>query len=47
MNSTTFSFIQYVLKANTKMKRRDFIEKTAASTALLSLGLSLSSFKSR
>ena len=28
------------------MKRRDFIEKTAASTALLSLGLSLSSFKS-
>ena len=26
------------------MKRRDFIEKTAASTALLSLGLSLSSF---
>lgn len=27
------------------MKRRDFIEKTAASTALLSLGLSLSSFK--
>ena len=28
------------------MKRRDFIEKTAASTALLGLGLSLSSFKS-
>jgi len=28
------------------MKRRDFIEKTAASTALLSLGISLSSFKS-
>jgi 5'-nucleotidase len=28
------------------MKRRDFIEKTAASTALLSLGLSFSSFKS-
>jgi 5'-nucleotidase len=28
------------------MKRRDFIEKTAASAALLSLGLSLSSFKS-
>lgn len=28
------------------MKRRDFIEKTAASTAFLSLGLSLSSFKS-
>ena len=28
------------------MKRRDFIEKTAAGTALLSLGLSLSSFKS-
>jgi 5'-nucleotidase len=28
------------------MKRRDFIEKTAASTALLSLGLSLSSFSS-
>lgn len=28
------------------MKRRDFIEKTAASTALLSLGLSMSSFKS-
>jgi 5'-nucleotidase len=28
------------------MKRRDFIEKTAASTALLSLGLSLSSFNS-
>ena len=28
------------------MKRRDFIEKTVASTALLSLGLSLSSFKS-
>lgn len=28
------------------MNRRDFIEKTAASTALLSLGLSLSSFKS-
>ena len=28
------------------MKRRDFIEKTAASTALLSLGLSLSSFES-
>jgi 5'-nucleotidase len=28
------------------MKRRDFIEKTAASTAILSLGLSLSSFKS-
>ena len=27
------------------MKRRDFIEKTAASTALLSLGLSLSSFE--
>lgn len=27
------------------MKRRDFIEKTAASTTLLSLGLSLSSFK--
>lgn len=27
------------------MKRRDFIEKTAASTAMLSLGLSLSSFK--
>lgn len=27
------------------MKRRDFIEKTAAGTALLSLGLSLSSFK--
>jgi 5'-nucleotidase len=27
------------------MKRRDFIEKTAASTALLGLGLSLSSFK--
>ncbi|WP_225876791.1 twin-arginine translocation signal domain-containing protein [Flavobacterium muglaense] len=24
------------------MKRRDFIEKTAASTAMLSLGLSLS-----
>lgn len=29
------------------MKRRDFIEKTAASTALLSLGLSFSSFESR
>ncbi|MNQ29129.1 Trifunctional nucleotide phosphoesterase protein YfkN precursor [compost metagenome] len=29
-----------------KMKRREFIEKTAASTALLSLGLSLSSFES-
>lgn len=28
------------------MKRRDFIEKTAAGTAILSLGLSLSSFKS-
>lgn len=28
------------------MKRRDFIEKTAAGTALLSLGLSLSGFKS-
>ena len=28
------------------MKRRDFIEKTAASIALLSLGMSLSSFKS-
>ncbi len=28
------------------MKRRDFIEKTAASTAFLSLGMSLSSFKS-
>jgi 5'-nucleotidase len=28
------------------MKRRDFIEKTAASTALLSLGLSMSSFTS-
>ena len=28
------------------MKRREFIEKTAASTALLSLGVSLSSFKS-
>jgi len=28
------------------MKRREFIEKTAASTAMLSLGLSLSSFKS-
>jgi 5'-nucleotidase len=28
------------------MKRREFIEKTAATTALLSLGLSLSSFKS-
>lgn len=28
------------------MKRRDFIEKTAAGTALLGLGLSLSSFKS-
>ena len=28
------------------MKRRDFIEKTAASTALLSLGVSLSSFTS-
>ncbi len=28
------------------MKRRDFIEKTAASTAILGLGLSLSSFKS-
>lgn len=28
------------------MKRREFIEKTAASTAILSLGLSLSSFKS-
>ncbi|CAN1517119.1 UshA 5'-nucleotidase/2',3'-cyclic phosphodiesterase and related esterases [Flavobacteriaceae bacterium] len=28
------------------MKRRDFIEKTVASTALLSLGISLSSFKS-
>ena len=28
------------------MKRREFIEKTAASAALLSLGLSLSSFKS-
>lgn len=28
------------------MKRRDFIEKTAAGTALLSLGLSLSSFES-
>ena len=28
------------------MKRRDFIEKTAASTALLSLGVSLSSFSS-
>lgn len=28
------------------MKRRNFIEKTAAGTALLSLGLSLSSFKS-
>jgi 5'-nucleotidase len=28
------------------MKRRDFIEKTAASTAILSLGLSLSSYKS-
>lgn len=28
------------------MKRRDFIEKTATGTALLSLGLSLSSFKS-
>ncbi|NRT12036.1 bifunctional UDP-sugar hydrolase/5'-nucleotidase [Flavobacterium sp. 14A] len=27
------------------MKRRDFIEKTAASTAILGLGLSLSSFK--
>ncbi|SEA70606.1 5'-nucleotidase [Flavobacterium gillisiae] len=27
------------------MKRRDFIEKTAASTAMLGLGLSLSSFK--
>jgi 5'-nucleotidase len=33
-------------KKKTKMKRRDFIEKTAASTAMLSLGLSLSSFKS-
>jgi 5'-nucleotidase len=29
------------------MKRRDFIEKTAASTALLSLGLSLSSFENK
>ena len=29
------------------MKRRDFIEKTAACTALLSLGLSLSSFESK
>jgi len=29
------------------MKRRDFIEKTAASTALLSLGLSMSSFESK
>jgi 5'-nucleotidase len=28
------------------MKRRDFIEKTAASTAILGLGMSLSSFKS-
>jgi 5'-nucleotidase len=28
------------------MKRRDFIQKTAASTALMSLGLSLSSFES-
>jgi 5'-nucleotidase len=28
------------------MKRRDFIEKTAASTAIVGLGLSLSSFKS-
>ncbi|MFV7236652.1 metallophosphoesterase [Flavobacterium sp. ZB4R12] len=28
------------------MKRRDFIEKTAASTALLSLGLPLTSFTS-
>jgi 5'-nucleotidase len=28
------------------MKRRDFIEKTVSSTAILSLGLSLSSFKS-
>jgi 5'-nucleotidase len=28
------------------MKRRDFIEKTAASTALMGLGVSLSSFKS-
>ena len=28
------------------MKRRDFIEKTAASTAILGLGLSLSSFTS-
>jgi 5'-nucleotidase len=29
-----------------QMKRRDFIEKTAAGTAMLSLGMSLSSFKS-
>ena len=29
------------------MKRRDFIEKTAASSALLSLGLSLSSFENK
>ncbi len=28
------------------MKRRDFIEKTAASSAFVGLGLSLSSFKS-
>lgn len=28
------------------MKRRDFIEKTAAGTALLGLGVSMSSFKS-
>jgi 5'-nucleotidase len=28
------------------MKRRDFLEKTAATTAVLGLGLSLSSFES-
>jgi 5'-nucleotidase len=33
-------------KKKTEMKRRDFIEKTVSSTAVLSLGLSLSSFKS-
>jgi 5'-nucleotidase len=29
-----------------QMKRRDFLEKTAATTAVLGLGLSLSSFES-
>ena len=45
IHSVVFAFKRQSLKIY-KMKRREFIEKTAASSALLSLGLSLSSFDS-